>query len=137
MLSCPFRIRVNGIPPTGTKSRVETQIKLSIQLVPIDKAIVPSIPWKYLRVPEYLLARPKLKKIAQKQKLMNVEDPSNILDLEARVICESNKHKKIKMCQGCVRREVMICRHCFTQKKKGLNGFPGRENEPSVKRMRS
>ncbi|RCH87040.1 SPT3 Dosage dependent suppressor of Ty-induced promoter mutations-like protein [Rhizopus azygosporus] len=103
--SCPFRIRVNGIPPTGTKSRVETQIKLSIQLVPIDKTIVPSVPWKYLRVPEYLLARPKLKKIAQKQKLMNAEDPSNILDLEARVICESNKHKKIKMCQGCVRRE--------------------------------
>jgi hypothetical protein len=97
---------VNGISPTGARSRVETQIKLSIQLVPKDDT---PCNWSYLRVPKHLLAKPKSKKATQKQqKFIDLHDGSKILDLEAKVICESNTNKKIKMCQGCVRREVIF-----------------------------
>ncbi|CAO3628798.1 unnamed protein product [Mucor hiemalis] len=57
-----------------------------------------------------MLAKSKLKK-SQHQKLLDgttaamVSDETRVLDLEARVICESDENKKIKMCQGCVRRE--------------------------------
>ncbi|KAG1146394.1 hypothetical protein G6F37_007239 [Rhizopus arrhizus] len=98
----PFDIRVNGISPTGARSRVETQIKLSIQLVPKDDT---PCNWSYLRVPKHLLAKPKSKKATQKQqKFIDLHDGSKILDLEAKVICESNTNKKIKMCQGCRKR---------------------------------
>jgi hypothetical protein len=59
-----------------------------------------------------MLARSKLRK-SQQQKLLDgsaaamVSDESKVLDLEATVICESDEIKRIKMCQGCVRREVM------------------------------
>jgi hypothetical protein len=101
---------VDGVPTSGAKSRVETQIKLSIELISRDGNKVPY--WSYLRIPEFLLARSKLRK-SQQQKYLDgsaaamVSDESKVLDLEAQVICESDEKKKIKMCQGCVRREVL------------------------------
>lgn len=108
--SSEFKIRVDGIPENGAKSRVETQIKLSISLVSKDGTHIPY--WSYLRIPDELLAGSKLRK-SQQQKLLDgsaaamVSDESKVLDLEARVICESDESKVIKMCQGCVRREVI------------------------------
>lgn len=104
-----LEIRVEGIPNTGAKSRVETQIRLSIQLTSKNGVKAPY--WSYLRINESMLAKSKLKK-SQHQKLLDgttaamVSDETRVLDLEARVICESDENKKIKMCQGCVRREV-------------------------------
>ncbi|KAI8975294.1 hypothetical protein BDF20DRAFT_914244 [Mycotypha africana] len=103
-----LHIRVDGIPSHGAKSRVETQIKLTISLTTKDGAKVPY--WSYVRIPEKMLARSKLRK-SQQQKLLDgsaaamVSDESKVLALEARVVCESDENKKIKMCQGCVRRE--------------------------------
>lgn len=103
-----LEIRVEGIPDTGAKSRVETQIRLSIQLTSKNGVKVPY--WSYLRINESMLAKSKLKK-SQYQKLLDgttaamVSDESRVLDLEARVVCESDENKIIKMCQGCVRRE--------------------------------
>ncbi|GAN10534.1 conserved hypothetical protein [Mucor ambiguus] len=103
-----LQIRVDGIPDSGAKSRVETQIKLCVSLTTKDGMKAPY--WSYIRIPDSMLARSKLRK-SQQQKLLDgsaatmVSDESKVLDLEARVICESDENKKIKMCQGCVRRE--------------------------------
>ncbi|CEP17013.1 hypothetical protein [Parasitella parasitica] len=103
-----LQIHVDGIPDSGAKSRVETQIKLCVSLTTRDGIKVPY--WSYIRIPDSMLARSKLRK-SQQQKLLDgsaaamVSDESKVLDLEARVVCESDEHKRIKMCQGCVRRE--------------------------------
>ncbi|OAD05924.1 hypothetical protein MUCCIDRAFT_79009 [Mucor lusitanicus CBS 277.49] len=103
-----LQIRVDGIPDSGAKSRVETQIKLCVSLTTKDGMKAPY--WSYIRIPDSMLARSKLRK-SQQQKLLDgsaaamVSDESKVLDLEARVVCESDENKKIKMCQGCVRRE--------------------------------
>ncbi|CAO0789887.1 unnamed protein product [Mucor circinelloides] len=103
-----LQIRVDGIPDSGAKSRVETQIKLCVSLTTKDGIKAPY--WSYIRIPDSMLARSKLRK-SQQQKLLDgsaaamVSDESKVLDLEARVVCESDENKRIKMCQGCVRRE--------------------------------
>lgn len=88
-------------------------MKLSIKLVSKNGGVQAPPYWSYLRIPTPLLARSKLKK-SQQQKLLDgssttmVSDESKVLNLEARVVCESDEEKIIKMCQGCVRREVII-----------------------------
>ncbi|KAI7902522.1 uncharacterized protein BX663DRAFT_543496 [Cokeromyces recurvatus] len=104
-----LKICVEGIPEQGAKSRVETQIKLNISLTTKDGTKAPYY-WTHIKIPNSLLARSKLKK-SQQQKLHYgsaatiVSDESKVLQLEARVVCESDETRKIKMCQGCVRRE--------------------------------
>ncbi|KAI9306736.1 hypothetical protein BJ944DRAFT_238475 [Cunninghamella echinulata] len=103
-----LQIRVLGIPNLGAKSRVETQIKLCIQLLTSNGTKVPN--WSYLRLPESMLARSKLRK-TQQQKLLDgsvatmVSDESKVLSLDAKVICSTNPSKSVRMCHGCVRRE--------------------------------
>ncbi|CAO3578382.1 unnamed protein product [Absidia cylindrospora] len=103
-----LQIRVLGIPSLGAKSRVETQIKLGLQLLTSNGSKVPH--WSYLRLPEHMLARSKLRK-TQQQKLLDgsvatmVSDESKVLTLDAQVICSTNTSKSVRMCPGCVRRE--------------------------------
>ncbi|KAG2225773.1 hypothetical protein INT45_011441 [Circinella minor] len=106
-----MQLRILGIAENGAKSRVETQIKLCVQLVTNQGTKVPH--WSFIRIPESLLARSKLRK-AQQKKLTGKgifstgnegPDRSKILDLSATVICVSEPNKKLKMCTGCVRRE--------------------------------
>lgn len=58
-----------------------------------------------------MLARSKLRKY-QQQKLLEgsvatmVSDESKVLTLEAKVICSTDSSKDVRMCPGCVRREV-------------------------------
>lgn len=102
---------MDGIPNSGAKSRVETQIKLLISLTTKHGEKVPC--WSYIRITESLLARSKLRK-NQQQKLLDgsaatmVSDDSKVLELDARVVCETDEKKRIQMCQGCVRREVRL-----------------------------
>ncbi|CAO3597948.1 unnamed protein product [Absidia cylindrospora] len=108
-----LQIRVLGIPTLGAKSRVETQIKLVIQLLSSTGAKAPN--WSYVRLPEHLLARSKLRKTQQlqqhQQKQMDgsvatmVSDESKVLSLDAKVICSTDGEKSVRMCHGCVRRE--------------------------------
>lgn len=98
-----------GVPTTGAKSRVETQIKLCIQLMTQDKKVMD---WSYIRIGETMLARSRLRK-NQHQKsdgsvTTMVSDEAKILQLEAKVVCASNTDQPIRMCVGCVRREVSI-----------------------------
>ncbi|ORZ18869.1 hypothetical protein BCR42DRAFT_411759 [Absidia repens] len=113
LLDNTLQIRVLGIPSLGAKSRVETQIKLVIQLLSSAGGKAPN--WSYVRLPEHLLARSKLRKTQQQQqhqqKQMDgsvatmVSDESKVLSLDAKVICSTDEEKSVRMCHGCVRRE--------------------------------
>ncbi|RIA92219.1 hypothetical protein C1645_82014 [Glomus cerebriforme] len=100
-----LQIRVLGVPQTGAKSRVETQIKLCLQLVTDKGEKVPL--WSHLRLPEYMVAKEKLKtKNARNppDHAMNISE-KGVLNLEATVVCASDMPKKVLTCLGCVQRE--------------------------------
>ncbi|GAN11407.1 conserved hypothetical protein [Mucor ambiguus] len=105
-----LQIRILGVPNTGAKSRVETQIKLCIQLMTGNEKKVQD--WSYIRLSDSMLARSRLRKNQQQQqKSMDgsvatmVSDESKVLRLEAQVVCASSTDQPIRMCVGCVRRE--------------------------------
>ncbi|CAH1756159.1 4067_t:CDS:10 [Entrophospora sp. SA101] len=98
-------IRILGINQNGAKSRVETQIKLCLQLVTERGEKVTC--WSHLQLPEYMVAKEKFK-------IKNSKNPSDhfsnvlqdhILNLEASVVCASDTTKKVLACLGCVQRE--------------------------------
>ncbi|ORY92060.1 hypothetical protein BCR43DRAFT_497727 [Syncephalastrum racemosum] len=101
----PLQIRILGVPDNGAKSRVETQIKLCIQLVTEYGTKVPLA--SHLRLPESMLARAKLRKSQTKKSntpaAQSNKDP--IIDLDAAVVCVSDPTRPVRMCAGCVRRE--------------------------------
>ncbi|KAI8335254.1 hypothetical protein EDC96DRAFT_450740 [Choanephora cucurbitarum] len=103
----PWHIRVLGLPHTGAKSRVETQIKICLQLADTQGELATQ--WSHLKLPEYLVAKDKLKKKNQKN---SVEDKTSIVDaqmltLEATVVCDGQPDREIIMCPSCVHREVI------------------------------
>ena len=55
-----LQIRVLGVPQTNAKSRVETQIKICIQLVTNNGDKVSA--WPHLRLPPEMLAKEKLRR---------------------------------------------------------------------------
>ncbi|KAF9948115.1 SPT3 Dosage dependent suppressor of Ty-induced promoter mutations-like protein [Mortierella alpina] len=69
-----FRVNITGIPLQGAKSRVETQIKLGIQLVNQQNERVGA--WTHIKLPEYMVAKEKNKRINAK----NVVGPITQLD---------------------------------------------------------
>ncbi|KAJ3040499.1 SPT3 Dosage dependent suppressor of Ty-induced promoter mutations-like protein [Rhizophlyctis rosea] len=95
-----LQIRILGVPQHNAKSRVETQVKICLQLVTDAGEKVGM--WSQLRLPEMLLARER----ARKTKVS--DDPDilkTILDLEALVVCASDIDKAVQTCLGCVQRE--------------------------------
>ena len=127
-----MQIRVLGVPQTGAKSRVETQIKLCIQLVTDDGDKAQW--WSHLKLPEHMVAKDKLKRQIMMQTAPNGTriasvtgvDSNNMpirsekmLFLSARVICASDPARKVVTCLGCIQREVTtffcssLCYHIF------------------------
>ncbi|KAI9029582.1 hypothetical protein CLU79DRAFT_468520 [Phycomyces nitens] len=105
-----MQIRVLGVPQTGAKSRVETQIKLCIQLVTDDGD--KSQWWSHLRLPKHMVAKERLKRqnllgppIPKPDSTDPLVKPERTLFLSARVICASNPSKKVVTCLGCIQRE--------------------------------
>lgn len=110
-----MQIRVLGVPQTGAKSRVETQIKLCIQLVTDDGDKAQR--WSHLKLPGPLVAKEKLKRqiliSSNGSKIANISGlenttllPEKVLYLSARVICASDPNRKVTTCIGCIQREV-------------------------------
>ncbi|KAI8078381.1 hypothetical protein BDF21DRAFT_494124 [Thamnidium elegans] len=106
-LNTGLQIRVLGVPQTGAKSRVETQIKLCIQLVTDggDKAQW----WSHLKLPEHMVTKDKLKK-TYAGRHHGIEtglsiNPEKVLFLRARVLCASDPTKQVSTCLGCIQRE--------------------------------
>ncbi|CAO3683739.1 unnamed protein product [Rhizopus stolonifer] len=101
----PWHIRVLGLPYMGAKSRVETQIKICLQLADSQGELATN--WTHIKLPEHLVAKDKLKrknpKYGTEEKASIPE--SKILSLEAAVICETHPDDQIIMCPSCVHRE--------------------------------
>ncbi|KAI8072283.1 hypothetical protein BC940DRAFT_330452 [Gongronella butleri] len=124
----PFRIRVLGIADSGAKSRVETQMRLCLELVNDDNEKVQD--WTHLHIPDALLTHkrrhattatmtppPSKRTGANTANAANTSDataqetvieppePEKVLTLHASIVCESDIHRKVKMCHRCVVRE--------------------------------
>ncbi|KAI9282172.1 hypothetical protein BY458DRAFT_167556 [Sporodiniella umbellata] len=106
-----MQIRVLGVPQTGAKSRVETQIKLCIQLVTDDGDKAQR--WSHLKLPGDMVAKEKLKRpvvISNNGATIASLDnttllPESMLYLTAKVICASDPSRKVTICSGCIQRE--------------------------------
>ena len=104
-----------GIPPSGAKSRVETQIKLDLQLIhPTTKELVKDT-YDYIKLPSYGVSKEKFRLANLKGRtlfeLTDVDGPKEvdskkILNLEASVICTSQPTRTVFICEGCILREV-------------------------------
>eukprot|EP00126_Sphaerothecum_destruens_P002784 Sdes_comp16212_c0_seq1m5479 len=92
-------IRVLGVPQSGAKSRVETQIKFCIQVVTSngDKMVG----CNKLVIPDSLLSKEK----NVKAKRVELFDDAKSLFLEVKVVCSSNLSQEVLSCFGCVQRE--------------------------------
>ncbi|ORZ01200.1 hypothetical protein BCR43DRAFT_486532 [Syncephalastrum racemosum] len=104
-MSNGYRIAIVGVP---SKSRVETQIKLCIQLLTDKGAKVSN--WPYLKLPDHLLARSRLRRQQKAASPMATDLPADqedqaIIHLDARVACASRPNDPVKMCIGCIQRE--------------------------------
>ncbi|KAI7883033.1 hypothetical protein K492DRAFT_54620 [Lichtheimia hyalospora FSU 10163] len=112
-----LQIRVVGAPD---KSRVETQARLCIQLLTSNGTKVSN--WSYLKLPERLLSRSRLKRAIQQQQQQRVStttppsspegvngillsDDSQVLHLDARVICATQREQPVYVCRACIQRE--------------------------------
>jgi hypothetical protein len=104
-----------GIPPQGAKSRVETQIKLDLQLLHSGTQDLVKGAYDYLKLPSYGVSKekfrlPNLKGITLKS-IINIDGPKDItvdkiLHLEASVVCTTQPTKTVFICEGCILREV-------------------------------
>ncbi|KAF9120661.1 SPT3 Dosage dependent suppressor of Ty-induced promoter mutations-like protein [Mortierella sp. 14UC] len=101
-----LRVNITGVPSQGAKSRVETQIKLGIQLVNQNNERIGA--WTHIKLPEHMVAKEKNKSVNAKNVGPEVYEALNngtCLSLEAAVVCQSDKTKVIQTCTGCVLRE--------------------------------
>ncbi|KAI8599270.1 hypothetical protein EDD21DRAFT_288182, partial [Dissophora ornata] len=97
-------VHITGIPLQGAKSRVETQIKLGIQLVNQQNERIGA--WTHIKLPEYMVAKEKNKRInAKNVEVYEALNSGTCLSLEASVVCQSDRGKVIQTCTGCVLRE--------------------------------
>ncbi|CAO3634662.1 unnamed protein product [Cunninghamella blakesleeana] len=110
-----YQIRVLGIAEQGAKSRVETQIRLGLELVTSDGDKVNN-QWSHIKLPDDMLTLKRrnnalLSNHHKKKPSLTINEPSlpkdesSILYLNAKVICESDNHRHVKMCHRCVWRE--------------------------------
>lgn len=117
-----------SIPPGGTKSRVETQVRLTVDLAhgssssgePLKYDRVGS--WKWLRLPKGTSTKRRTRKegkigeFSQYPRLMGYSTvsgtglldamPGDTLHLTAEVTCASPPHTKVTCCTSCQAREV-------------------------------
>ncbi|KAI9104712.1 hypothetical protein DFS34DRAFT_604180 [Phlyctochytrium arcticum] len=100
-----LQIRVLGVPQQNAKSRVETQIKICLQLVTDKGDKVPL--WSHLRLPEYAVPREKFRrtKAADEEECAVPSNESSILSLEPVVVCASDVTNTVSTCLGCIQRE--------------------------------
>ncbi|KAJ3287060.1 hypothetical protein HK104_008773 [Borealophlyctis nickersoniae] len=98
-----LQVRVLGVPQHNAKSRVETQIKICVQLVTDKGEKVGG--WSHLRLPELLVAKERLRKSKLQDDFIGPGMEKSVLDLETIVVCASDVRKTVTTCLGCVQRE--------------------------------
>lgn len=103
-----MKIIVNGVPAKGAKSRVETQIRMRLELVAPATSGDPSSPVKWERIGSFdHIKVPPLsgtKRKSKKYQHFNVPTESTLL-LEADVINATPPHSRVYVCNSCRERE--------------------------------
>lgn len=121
---CSLPILTPNIGPAGTKSRVETQVRIALDLA--MPGAMPGIQnnydlvgsWKWLRLPKGTATRKRSRKEGRIGELSHAHalwfilnpdldpSPSDTLFLETDVTCASNPSKQVTSCNTCQGREV-------------------------------
>ncbi|TFK44341.1 hypothetical protein BDQ12DRAFT_593514 [Crucibulum laeve] len=96
-----------SIPEGGTKSRVETQVRVTVDLADAGSS---SDPYKYDRVGSWkwlkLPPGTATKKRTRKQGKIADPEPQDVLHLSAYITCASPPHNRVLSCSSCQAREA-------------------------------
>ncbi|KAG0028537.1 hypothetical protein BGZ82_008396 [Podila clonocystis] len=97
-----LQIEISGIPAENGKCRVETQLKIAFHLKDAQGASVKD--WKQIRLPHSLIAKEKhrMEKFNGRNKSLQESD---ILTLDARLVCDHDMTKILETCDNCIGRE--------------------------------
>ncbi|KAJ2079162.1 SPT3 Dosage dependent suppressor of Ty-induced promoter mutations-like protein [Coemansia sp. RSA 988] len=102
-----LHIELDGIPSENAKSRVETQIKLTLRLNTNDGARATC--WTHLALPELLVSRDKFRHRLQTRQQQSENglpaSPQHVVRLEAMIKCSSDLTREVETCSGCINRE--------------------------------
>ncbi|OMJ22777.1 Protein SPT23 [Smittium culicis] len=101
-----INLELSGIPHENAKSRVETQVKISLKLV--NNNGVPIRKWTHLTLPEMFVSRDKFRHRINKAFAQDLTYPlteKNNVFLESKVICSSAISHEVSVCLNCIRRE--------------------------------
>ncbi|ORY93685.1 hypothetical protein BCR41DRAFT_250310 [Lobosporangium transversale] len=98
----PLLIKISGIPAENGKCRVETQLKIGFHLRGVHGEAI--MDYKQLRLPRALIAKEKhrIEKFNGRDK--HLQD-SEILTLDARLVCDHDMTKVLECCDNCIGRE--------------------------------
>ncbi|KAI0236003.1 SPT3 Dosage dependent suppressor of Ty-induced promoter mutations-like protein [Massospora cicadina] len=96
-----FTIKVSGLPPAGARSRVETQIKLCLQLVALEGSLPQE--WTHIRLPYFMTVGIRDKRVSQG--CTHRVNEAQILNLRVWVVCASDPKRRVTVCNGCIQRE--------------------------------
>lgn len=102
-----MEIHVHGIPPTGAKSRVETQIRMRIELVtPATNLEDGNKTWERIGSFAHIKVPPLsgTKRKSKKHQKTNVPNDTLLL-LEAEVVNATPPHSRVYVCNSCRERE--------------------------------
>ncbi|KAF9295401.1 hypothetical protein BGZ74_010829 [Mortierella antarctica] len=97
-----LQIEISGIPAENGKCRVETQLKIAFHLKDAQGASVKD--WKQIRLPHSLIAKEKhrMEKFNGRNKSLQESD---VLTLDARLVCDHDMTKILETCDNCIGRE--------------------------------
>ncbi|KAF9100526.1 hypothetical protein BGX27_000353 [Mortierella sp. AM989] len=97
-----LQIEISGIPAENGKCRVETQLKITLQLKNAQGEIVKD--WKQLRLPHPLIAKEKHRMEKFNGRNKHIQD-TEILTLDAKLVCDHDMTKTLECCDNCIGRE--------------------------------
>ncbi|KAH3765209.1 Protein MGA2 [Pelomyxa schiedti] len=128
----PMELRLLGVPQ---KSRVETQIRLCVQLVASSGQIGGGLRWKYLYLPPDMCNN-DLRSVnthSSSSSSLKGHDLSTTLNVQTKVLCASD-NREVLMCMGCVQRE----RRSLERKKHNITPSPSQpSSRPSTPSLNS
>ncbi|KAG0306671.1 hypothetical protein BGZ98_001926 [Dissophora globulifera] len=98
-----FQIEISGIPAENGKCRVETQLKIGIHLRRAQGSNA-TLDYRQLCLPRTLIAKEKhrIEKFSGRDR--HLQD-SEILTLDARLVCDHDVSKVLECCDNCIGRE--------------------------------
>ncbi|KAF9107735.1 hypothetical protein BGX29_005022 [Mortierella sp. GBA35] len=97
-----LQLEISGIPAENGKCRVETQLKIGLQLRSSQGG--PVTDWKQIRLPRHYIAKEKHRMDKFNGRDKHLLD-SEILTLDTRLVCDHDMTKVLECCDNCIGRE--------------------------------